>query len=173
MTNAPTDAYIKAIFRIGPNDLHALLDSLAGGEHVKATWQRGSVKIAAEGPVYVDGSHCACSLTIRTASGTINKTLTSIEVTRDEEIAFTRDDEVELHALLDSLEDGEEVTAEWRDENGSITITGMVRSDGCFMFARGPVSFSLRGDDGGLHPSLRSITVRRPVVHRWERGSDE
>ena len=155
------------------DDLHSLLDSLTGGEHVKATWTIDKCLVASEGPVSVEDRYCECCMTIRWEDGEISSTITSFEVTRTEEVTATRDDEDALHALLDSLTDGQEVTAEWRNENGSMAVTGTAMSDQNYMWVRGPVSFPLRSHDGNLDPALHSVTVRRPIVQRWEREDDE
>lgn len=155
------------------DELHTLLDSLTGGEHVKATWKNGKYTLAAEGPVYIDGTYCECSETLRWGGGAIEETLTSIEVTHTEDVTVTRDDEAALHALLDSLGDCEEVTAEWHNEFGTMVLTAAVMSDRDYMWVNGPVPFRLRCDDGSLEPALRSVTVHRNVVKRWERDGDE
>ena len=153
-------------------DLHTLLDSLTDGEHVKATWKAGQVEVTAEGPVYKDDLHCACFHTIRWDDGKIESTLTSVEVIRDGEVTVTRDDEEALRELIDSLEDGEAVTAEWRDKHGSMSVTGTVLTAGPRREVRGCGYSVLRHYDGFLHSALHSVTVRRTVVQRWGREGD-
>ena len=155
-------------------DLHTLLDGLAGGEHVKATWRFDRHVITSEGPVDMDGRSVRCDLHIRWENGGINDRLTSLEVIRGEEvITATRDDEEALSALIDSLESGERITAEWRNSDGSMSITGTVRASGPLLEVRGCGYFVLRHYDGFLHSALHSVTVRRAVVQRWEREGNE
>lgn len=155
-------------------DLHTLLDSLTEGDHVKATWAQGEYLTTVEGPVRVSGLHYSCVRTIRWSGGEINNILTSFEVTRTEEVTVTRDDEEALHALLDSLAEGQEITAEWRSEDGVMTLTGAVRTIGSLQELHGYTSIGLRWHtDGVLHPDLQYVTVHRPAVQRWERGRDE
>ena len=157
---------------IETTDLRTLLDSLTNGEHVKATWKRGEVEVTAEGPVHVDGlQHRSCYLVIRSGIGFVSG-LTSIEVTRTEEVTVTRDDEAALHALLDSLTDGQKITAEWRDAKGSIVITGTVENIDLCQEVHGYYSNLLRWGRV-LHRDLHSVTVRRTVVQRWEREKEE
>ena len=179
---------------IETTDLRTLLDSLTNGEHVKATWKRGEVEVTAEGPVHVDGlQHRSCYLVIRSGIGFVSGLtsievtrteevtvtrddeaagLTSIEVTRTEEVTVTRDDEAALHALLDSLTDGQKITAEWRDAKGSIVITGTVENIDLCQEVHGYYSNLLRWGRV-LHRDLHSVTVRRTVVQRWEREKEE
>ena len=157
---------------IETTDLRTLLDSLTNGEHVKATWKRGEVEVTAEGPVHVDGpQHRSCHRVIRLPRFVIG--LTSIEVTRTEEVTVTRDDEAALHALFDSLEDGQKITAEWRDAKGSIVITGTVENTDLCQEVHGYYSNLLRWGGDKLHRDLHSVTVRRTVVQRWEREKEE
>lgn len=154
---------------IETTDLRTLLDSLTNGEHVKATWKRGEVEVTAEGPVHVDGpQHRSCHQVIRSGIGLVIG-LTSIEVTRTEEVTVTRDDEAALHALFDSLEDGQKITAEWRDAKGSIVITGTVENTDLCQEVHGYHSNLLRWGGDQLHRDLHSVTTHRTVVHRWER----
>lgn len=154
-------------------DLHTLLDSLTDGEHIKATWVYDGHTITVEGPIHKQGRRVGCYRYIRWHDGDINPTLTSIEVTRDEEVTATRDNEKALHALIDSLEDEGTITAEWRDGSGTTTVTGAVRVSGDSCWVLGYLSLTLRWDDRMLLPSLHSVTVRRTVVQRWERGGHE
>ena len=155
-------------------DLNAILDSLTGGEQAKATWKFDRHVITAEGPVDVDGKDLRCDLQIRWDNGGINDRLTSLEVTNDEEvITATRDDEKAMHSLLDSLGCGDTVSAEYLDEKGPMTLTGTVRSEGVFLEVDGYYTLVLRQHNGLLHHKLRSATVRRIVVQRWEREGDE
>ena len=154
-------------------DLHTLLDGLTGGEQAKATWKFDRHVITAEGPVDVDGKELRCDLHIRWDNGGINDRLTSLEVTNDEEvITATRDDEKAMHSLLDSLGDGDTVTAEYLDEKRSMIITGTVRTGGAFVEVDGYYTLVLRQHNGLLHHKLRSVTVRRTLVQRWEREDD-
>lgn len=154
-------------------DLNALLDGLSGGEHAKATWKFDRHVITAEGPVEMDGPTVRCDLHIRWDNGGINDRLTSLEVTHNEEvITATRNDEKALHALLDSLEDGDMVTAEYLDEKRSMIITGTVRTGGAFIEVDGYYTLVVRQHNGLLHHKLHSVTVRRPVVYRWERDGN-
>lgn len=165
----PYDRYIP--WRDGMNNetvLHELLNSLKDGEHVKATWQIDSITITAEGPATIY-EMIWCDRTIRWNDGVINPNLTSLEVIRDEEATATRDDEKSLYALVDSLEEGWEVTAELRDEKGSKTFTGSVMVDDAYRLLVGNERTPLRWSGGVLHHKLHSVTVRRPVVYRWER----
>lgn len=155
------------------DDLNALLDSLTNGEHIKATWKRAEHEIAIEGPVYVDGTYCECHKALRWSDRTIEPSLTSIEVTRTEEVTVTRDDEAALHTLLVSLVGGEKVTAEWRNESGTMILTGTATLDAHGLLVRGAVSFLLRHVDGRPYRTLHSVTVRRTLVKRWERDGDE
>lgn len=154
-------------------DLHTLLDGLSDGEHIKATWKFDRHVTTSEGPVDMDGRRVRCDLYIRWDDGGINDRLTSIEVAREEEVTVTRDDEEALHALLDSLEDGEVITAKWRNGDGSMTLTGPVQTSGLLREVDGYTYSALRLQDGVLHSALRSITVRRTVVQRWERERNE
>ena len=154
-------------------DLHNLLDELTDGEHVKATWTRGAFLTINEGPVSIGGREVWCRGFIRWIDGSINSALASLEVANDEEVTATRDDEKALHALLDSLEDGETITAEWRNRDGSMTLTGPAQASGLHREVDGYHYGALRRHSGTLHPALHSITVRRPVVQRWEREDDE
>ena len=151
--------------------LHALLDSLTDGEHVKATWKRGEIEVTTEGPVHVGGAYCACFQAIRWNGGTINEYLASFEVTRTEEITVTRDDEAALNALLDSLTDGQEVGAKWRSKAGAMILTGQVvlPAAAAGRGVRGLITHPMRWSDGRFHQYLHSVTVRRTIVHRWER----
>lgn len=156
------------------NDLHALLDSLTDGEHVKATWTYESRVVTAEGSAYVGaGRFRSCHQALRWNDGKIHGTLTSFEVTRIEEVTATRDDEKALDDLLDSLEEGEIVTAEWHNGKGPMTLTGPVHLSAYFQEVRGYTFETLRWRDSRLHDTLRSVTVMRPVVQRWERADDE
>lgn len=155
------------------SDLHDLLDGLTDGEHIKTTWAHGAHLTATEGPVSTKGRHVWCRGVIRWNDGDINPALTSIEVARDEEVTVTRDDEKALHALLDSLEYGDTVTAELRNSEGSIGITGKVRTDGAFLEVYGYDSYVLRRHSGVMTTFLHSVTVRRTVVQRWEREGNE
>ena len=161
---------------IETTDLNALLDSLTDGEHVKAVWKAGAVEVTTEGPARVNGlQYRACYRVIRSGIGLIDPYLTSFEVTRTEEVTVTRDDEEALHALIDSLEAGETVTAEWRDENGRMVLTGTAMSNGVHVRVHGPFALRLRSYDGDLlNRDLHSVTTHRPVVvQRWERDGDE
>ena len=153
-------------------DLHNLLDGLTDGEHIKATWKAGNVEVTAEGPVSIDGLEVSCWEFVRWDSGKVNSSLASVEVTREVEVTVTRDDEEALHELLDSLEGGETITAEWGNESGSISITGKARADRAFREVYKYQSNILRQYSGVLHHHLRSVTVRRTVVQRWERDGD-
>jgi hypothetical protein len=160
--------------KIKTADLPTLLDSLTDGEHVKATWTYGEYVTSSEGPVHIDGDHCSCYGRIRWDDGTIAKTLTAVEVTHTDGTTVTRYDEEALHALLDSLEDGETITAEWCSEDGVMTLTGAVRTIGSLQEVCGYTTIALRWHDNGLlHSDLQYVTVHRPVVQRWERGLDE
>ena len=173
LAQEPYDRYIP--WRDGTNtetSLHELLDGLTDGEHIKATWKVDQVKVTAEGAVVKVEKSLWCDRLIRWEDGVIHPTLTSVEVTRDEEVTATRDDEKALHALLDSLEGGEAITAEWRDEKGTTTLTGSVGVDGAYKVVRGPVPLPLCWS-AGIPRFLHSITVRRPIVQRWEREGDE
>lgn len=166
----PYDRYIP--WRDGMNNetvLHELLNSLKDGEHVKATWKVDQIEATAEGPVSKDDLYCSCFQTIRWGDGDIFQNLTSLEVARYEEVIATRDDEKSLYALVDSLEEGWEVTAELHDENGSKTFTGSVVVDDAYRLLVGNERTPLRWSDGILHIKLHSVTVTRPVVYRWVR----
>lgn len=166
----PYDRYIP--WRDGMNNetvLHELLNSLKDGEHVKATWVDNNHKVTFEGPVHINGREASCRLHIRWDDGIINPFLTSLEVVRVEEVTATRDDEKSLYALVDSLEDGWEVTAELRDEKGSKTFTGAVMVDDAYRLLVANERTPLRWSDGILHIKLHSVTVTRPLVYRWER----
>ena len=155
-------------------DLHVLLDGLKGGEHAKAKWKFDRHVITAEGPIDMDGRTILCDLHIRWDKGGINDRLISLEVIRGEEvITATCDDEKAIHSLLDSLEDGDTVTAEYLDEKGTMTLEGTVRTGGAFLEVDGYYTLVLRQHNALLHHKLRSVTVRRTVVQRWEREGDE
>lgn len=159
---------------IETTDPNTLLNSLTDGDNVKATWLRGKHALTVEGPVYIVGEmYCWGYTAIRWADGEIESTLTSIEVTRDEEVTATRDEEDALNALLDSLKDGQEVTAELRYENWSLIATGPVGSVCAGLRVLGPSGVWLRFASGKLPESLHSVTVRRTITHRWERDGDE
>ena len=51
-------------------ELHALLDGLTDGEHVKVTWTQGKYLFTIEGPVYVDEKYRECVRAIRWPDGT-------------------------------------------------------------------------------------------------------
>ena len=153
--------------------LHTLLDGLTNGEHIKATWMYDEHTVTAEGPAYIYGQDVRCDREIRWEDGSINRSLTSLEVARDEEVTVTRDDEEALHALIDSLEGGETVTAEWRNSDGSMSITGKAWISGLLREVNGYGNCVLRYHDGVPHQFLHSVTARRPVVQRWERDGDE
>ena len=156
------------------DDLHKLLDGLTDGEQAKAMWKFDRHVITSEGPVDVDGRYVRCNLHIRWESGGINDRLTSLEVIRGEEvITATCDDEKDLHSLLDSLKNGDTVTAEYLYKERSMVITGPVRTDCDFIEVDGYYTLALRQDTGALHKHLHSVTVRRTVVQRWERERDE
>lgn len=156
------------------DDLHTLLNNLTDGEQAKATWKFDRHVITAEGPVDVDGKELRCDLHIRWDNGGINARLASLEVTHDEEvITATSDDENGLHSLLDSLGNGDTVTAEYLDKKGPIALTGTVRTVGAFLEVDGYYTLVLRQHNGLLHHKLRSVTVRRTLVQRWEREDDE
>ena len=165
----PYDRYIP--WRDGTNTetvLHELLNSLKDGEYVKATWVVDNHEITIKGPVMKVEDVFLRDRPIRWEDGSINPFLTSLEVVRDEETTATRDNVVALQALVDSLEDGWEVTAELHDENGTMTRTGSVVVDGAYKYVAGDERIPLRWSGGVLHHKLRSITVIRPVVYRWE-----
>ena len=153
--------------------LHALLDGLIDGEHIKAAWARGAYLTITEGPVVIDGRGVMCGGFIRWGSGDLAPSLVSIEVAREEEVTVTRDDERALHELLDSLKEGETVTADWGTVAGAISITGKVRTHGLLREVTGYGNCGLREWNGVLHRFLRSVTVRRTVVKRWERDGSE
>ena len=163
----PYDRYIP--WRDGTNTetvLHELLNSLKDNEHIKATWGLGKLTITVEGPVAINEA-IWCDRPIRWADGVINPYLTSLEVVRDEEATATRDDEEALRALVDSLEDGWDATAELHDEKGKMTLTGSVVVDGAYKVVLGNERIPLRWSGDKLHHKLRSVTVSRPVVYRW------
>lgn len=155
------------------NDLHTLLDSLTDGEHVKATWVYDKHTVVVEGPVSANDRGVWCDRFIRWTDGSINRSLASLEVTYDEEVTVTRDDEEALHALLDSLTDGQDVTAEWRNRRGAMITTGHVHASDGALEVRGYGVNVLHWHRTGLHRFLHSVTVRRTVVQRWERDDDE
>ena len=150
-------------------DLHALLDGLTDGEHIKATWVVDNHEITVKGPVMQIEDVLWCDRPIRWEDGSINRYLTSLEVVRDEEATATRDDVDALNALVESLEDGWEVTAECLDARGTMTFAGSVVVDGAYKYILGDERIPLRWSGGVLHHKLHSVTVRRPVVYRWER----
>lgn len=154
-------------------DLHALLDDLSHGEHVKATWVYNTHRVTVEGLVYKNDLYCSCFHTIRCTDGSIESTLTSLEVTRYEEVTITRDDEDALHELIDSLEEGQAISAEWCSENGTMIVTGAAKSYGVHAWLLGYSYGTLRWRDGTLQSDLRSVTALRPVVQHWEREGDE
>lgn len=154
-------------------DLHTLLDGLTDGEQIKATWVRGAFLTINEGPVSIGGREVWCRGFIRWIDGSINSALASIEVARDEELTATRDDEKALKALVDSSKDGEVITAEWRNSDGSMTLTGPVQTSGLLREVDGYTYGALRLQDGALHSALHSVAVRRTVVQRWEREGCE
>ena len=154
-------------------DLHTLLDSLTDGEHAKATWKFDRHAITAEGPVDKHGPAVLCDLYVRGDSGHINFRLTSVEVDREEEVTVARSDEKAMHELLDSLKEGETVTAAWGTVEGTMSITGKVRTHGLLREVTGYGNCGLRERNGVLHHFLRSVTVRRTVVQRWEREDNE
>ena len=158
------------------DDLRTLLDSLKDGEHVKATWVYNydhEHTMTLEGPVSIDDRILQCDRPIRWGDGMINPCLTSVEVSRVEQTTATRDDEKAMHELLDSLKEGDTVTAEFGNGKGSTIITGKVRTDGAFLEVYGYDSRVLRRPRGALYPALLSVTVRRTVVKRWERDGNE
>lgn len=160
------------------DDLHTLLDGLKDGEHVKATWvynydHEHEHTMTLEGPVNIDDRILQCDRPIRWGDGMINPYLTSVEVARDEEVTVAREDEKAMHELLDSLKEGETVTAEWGTVEGAMRITGKVRAYGPLREVTGYGNCGLRERNGVLHHFLRSVTVRRTVMKRWEREGDE
>lgn len=174
LAQEPYDRYIP--WRGGTNTetiLHELLNSLKDGEHVKATWVVDNHEVTVKGPVMKIEDVFLRDHPIRWDDGSINPYLTSLEVVRVEEVTATRDDEEALRALVDSLEDGWEVTAELHDEKGTMTLTGSVVVDGAYKYMVGDERTPLRWSGGGLHHKLHSVTVNRPVVLRWEREGDE
>lgn len=159
-------------------ELHALLDGLAPGEHIKATWvydheHEHEHTMTLEGPVNIDGRILQCDRPIRWGDGMINPYLTSIEVYRVEQVTATRDDEKAMRDLLDSLEEGETITAEFGNGRGSTIMTGKVRTDGAFLEVYGYDTCALRRHTGSLQTYLHSVTVRRTVVKRWGREGNE
>ena len=154
-------------------DLHTLLDSLKDGDHIKATWVHGAYLTTTEGPVNINGQGVRCNNYLRWDNGTVHPFLISLEIAHDEEVTTTIDDEEEMIALIDSLENGDAVTAEWRNRDGSMSVTGTTQISDIAREVCGPVLFPLRWHDRGLHNLLYSITVRRPVVQRWEREGDK
>lgn len=170
----PYDRYIP--WRDGMNNetvLHELLNSLKDGEHVKATWKVDNHEVTVKGPVMKIEDVFLRDHPIRWDDGSINPYLTSLEVVRDEEATATRDDVEALQALVDSLEDGWEVTAELRDGTGTMSIAGSVMVDGAYKCVVGYKRIPLRWSGGVLHHILHSVTVRRPVVYRWVREGHE
>ena len=166
----PYDRYIP--WRDGTNTetvLHELLNSLKDGEHVKATWVVDNHEITIKGPVMKIEDVFLRDRPIRWEDGSINPFLTSLEVVRDEEATATRDDVDALNALVESLEDGWEVIIECLDEKGTTTFAGPVVVDGAYKYVLGGERIPLRWSGGVLHHKLRSVTVVRPVVYRWER----
>ena len=156
------------------DDLHTLLDGLTDGEHVKATWAYNHEHtMTIEGPVNIDGGILQCNRPIRWEDGIINPFLTSLEIANDEEVTVTRDNEKALHELLDSLKEGETVTAARGTVEGTMSITGKVRTHGLLREVTGYGNCGLRERNGVLHHFLRSVTVRRTVVQRWEREDNE
>lgn len=91
------------------------------------------------------------------------------EMTRDEEVTVNRDDEKALHALLDSLVDGETVTAEWRDENGATTVTGSAMLSGGFR--GGTWACLVPAALGRWHPAPRPPLRHRPPHRREALGA--
>lgn len=155
-------------------DMHTMLDGLAPGEHIKATWVYDCEHtMTIEGPVNIDDRILQCDRPIRWEDGMINPYLTSLEVCRVEQVTATCDDEKDMRDLLDSLEEGETITAEFGNDRGSTIMTGKVRTDGAFLEVYGYDTCVLRRHSGMLSAFLRSVTVRRTLVQRWEREGDE
>lgn len=75
--------------------------------------------------------------------------------------------EAELHELLDSLTDGQIVTATWVDGEYHTTITGPIEVTGTIVFCRQTIRFtSTSGGGGCIFIKLTSLeaTVEQPVT---------
>lgn len=156
------------------DELHELLDSLTHGQTVTATWKRGAYSHTSTGPVSINGKYITVYYHIRNVAGCISPDVTSIEATVTQATTVTRDDPDALKALIESLADGQRVTAEWRSEDGErVTIvTGPVSRD----FAYECINVrDMWGEDctllgrGGLRTGLHSVTTTVAKTIRWER----
>lgn len=154
-------------------ELHALLDSLTHGQTVTATWKHGDFLNATTGPACINGKYFTAYYHIRNAAGCISPDITSIEAIVEQPVTVTRDDPAALLALVESLADGQKVTAEWRSKDGehAVAITGTVERDSFYecvsmldMWGRDYAL--LRGD---LHVHLHSVTATAVKTIRWER----
>ena len=153
-------------------ELHTLLDSLTHGQTVTATWGQGDFNITATGPVEIDRKYVGVSKCIRHVSGDINYSVTSVETTVEATTTATRDDPAALLELVESLADGQKVTAEWRSKDGErvTIITGPVRRDVTYFDVWDmwdeDHALSERGD---LITTLYSVTTTVARTVRWER----
>lgn len=156
-------------------ELHELLDSLTPGQTVVATWEQGDFNITSTGPVEIDRKYVGVYNSIRYAYGDIVPTLTSFEATIEQTTTATRDDPAALLELVESLTDGQKVTAEWRskDVERATIITGPVLRRGVDypgIYVRG-----VWGEDnalsayGDLYVTLHLVTATVARTVRWER----
>lgn len=159
------------------DELHALLDSLTLGQIVTATWEIGEYRTTITGPVKFAGTHVFCGRTIRFSSvgigsGGIVPKLTSFEVTVEQPVTVTRDDPAALLALVESLADGQKVSAEWREGAKIVKVTGEVCRSGNSVFVGDlwyRVNTLARGPK--LDDSLHSVTTDESQTVRWERDT--
>ena len=153
-------------------ELHALLDSLTHGQTATTTWKDGDFNITVTGPVEIDGTYIGIFYCLRYRSGDINYSLTSVEATVEQTTTATRDDPAALLELVESLADGQKVTAEWRSKDGErvTIITGPVRRDVTYFDV-----WDMWDEDhalsecGDLITTLYSVTTTVARTVRWER----
>lgn len=151
-------------------ELHALLDSLTHGQTVTATWKHGAFLNATTGPASINGKYFTAYFHIRNVAGRISPDITSIEAMVEQPVTVTRDDPDALLALVESLADGQKVSAEWREGAKIVKVTGEVGRSGNSVFVGDlwyRVNTLARGPK--LDDSLHSVTVTVAKTVRWER----
>lgn len=155
-------------------EFHALLNVLSTGDRITTTWLYEDDAISIEAPVVVKGKEVeSYGLTLRfEAEHKPPSDLLSISATYSNKITATSEDPDSLGWLLNSLEDGEQITVVFRLGDNETTFTGGVsKGEGLTLMLESPFLPFLRYYSGEMRPELHSVSVVRKVTKTWENGS--